>query len=59
MMVTDSRTRSVLLLVSGMAAGALLAVFTLRTGGDPLTSLTLALPFLLAVLTGVAKTTTA
>ena len=59
MMATDPRTRSVPLLVGGLAAGAVLAVLTIRPGGGPLTALVTALPFLLAALTGVAKTTTA
>ena len=59
MIATDARTRSGTLLVGGMAAGAVLAVLTTRPGGGLLTPLATALPFLLAALTGVAKTTTA
>jgi hypothetical protein len=47
------------LVVGGVAAGAILAVLTTRPGGGSLTPLVLVLPFLLAALTGVAKTTTA
>jgi hypothetical protein len=42
-----------------MAAGAVLAVLTMRPGGGSLTPLVMALPFFLAALTGMAKTTTA
>ena len=59
MIATDARVRSIPLLVSGMAAGAVLAMLTTRPGGGPPTPLVMALPFLLAALTGVAKTTTA
>ena len=59
MTAIDRRVRPARLLVSGVAAGALLAMLTTRPGGGPLTPLVLALPFLLAALTGVAKTTTA
>jgi hypothetical protein len=56
MTAIDWRTRPVLLLVGGVAAGAVMAVLTTRPGGAYLAA---ALPFLLAALTGVAKTTTA
>ncbi len=59
MLATIARARPVPLLVSGVAAGAVLAVLSTRPGGGPLTPLVMALPFLLAALTGVAKTTTA
>ena len=59
MTVIDRRVGPVPLLVGGVAAGALLAVLTAQPGGRPLTPLVMALPFLLAALTGVAKTTTA
>jgi hypothetical protein len=59
MTATDRRARSVPLLVSGMAVGALLAVLTASPGGGSLAPLAMALPFFLAGLTGVAKTTTA
>jgi hypothetical protein len=58
MMATDLRARSAPLLVAGLAAGALLALLTARPGGGLLAPLVAALPFLLAALTGVAKTTT-
>jgi hypothetical protein len=58
MMATDRRGRSVPLLAAGMAAGAVLALLTTRPGGGALTALATVLPFLLAALTGVAKTTT-
>jgi hypothetical protein len=59
MTATDPRARSVPLLGAGMAAGAVLAVLTMRAGGGALIALVTALPFLLAALTGMAKTTTA
>ncbi len=59
MMATDLRARSVPLLVGGMTVGTLLAVLTTRLGGGSAAPLAMGLPFLLAVLTGVAKTTTA
>ena len=59
MTAIDRRARPVLLLVGGVAAGALLAVLAAQPGDGPLTPLVMALPFILAVLTGVAKTTTA
>ncbi len=59
MMASDRRARPVPLLVGGVATGAVLAMLTTRPGGGPLTPLVMALPFLLAALTGVAKTTTA
>ncbi len=59
MIATDARVRSIPLLVSGVAAGAVLAVLTTRPGDGPLAPLVMVLPFLLAALTGVAKTTTA
>jgi hypothetical protein len=59
MTAIDWRTRPVLLLVGGVAAGAVMAVLTTRPGGAYLAALAAALPFLLAALTGVAKTTTA
>ena len=59
MTVTDPPARPMPLLVAGMAVGAVLAVLTTRPGGGLLTVLVAALPFLLAALTGVAKTTTA
>ncbi len=59
MIAIDRRRRCVPLLVGGVAAGALLAVLSAPTSGGPLTPLVMALPFLLAALTGVAKTTTA
>ena len=59
MMATDPRARSVPLLVGGMAVGALLALLTARPGGGSLAPLAMALPFVLAALTGVANTTTA
>jgi hypothetical protein len=59
MITSDGRARPVPLLVGGVAAGALLAVLHAQPGGGPLTPLVMALPFLLAALTGVAKTTTA
>ena len=59
MTAIDRRARPVPLLVGGGAAGALLAVLTAQPGGGPLTPVVMALPFLLAALTGVAKTTTA
>lgn len=59
MTATDPRARSVPLLVAGMAAGVVLAVLTTRPGSGSLAPLVTALPFLLAALTGVAKTTTA
>ena len=58
MTASDRRARSVPLLVGGVVAGCVLAVLTTRPGGVPLAPL-VALPFLLAALTGVAKTTTA
>jgi len=42
-----------------MITGATLAVLSTRLGGGPPTPLVMALPFFLAALTGVAKTTTA
>lgn len=59
MTATNQLARSVPLLVGGVAAGASLAMLTTRSGGGPLAPLAMALPFLLAALTGVAKTTTA
>ena len=59
MTAIDLRARSVPLLVGGVAAGALLAMLTTRPGGAPRAPLATALPFFLAALTGVAKTTTA
>jgi hypothetical protein len=59
MTAIERQARPVPLLVGGVAAGALLAVLATRPGGGSLTPLVLALPFLLAALTGVAKTTTA
>ena len=56
MTAIDRRACPVLLLVGGVALGAVLAVLTTRPGGVPVAA---ALPFLLAALTGVAKTTTA
>ncbi len=53
------RARPVPLLVGGAAAGAILAVLATRSGDGSLTPLVVALPFLLAALVGVAKTTTA
>jgi hypothetical protein len=58
MIATDARTWSMPLLVGGMVIGVVLAVLTTRPGGGALTALATALPFLLAALTGVAKTTT-
>ena len=55
MTAIDWWARPVLLLVGGVALGAGVAVLTTRPGGV----LVAALPFLLAALTGVAKTTTA
>jgi hypothetical protein len=55
MTAIDWQARPVLLLVSGVTLGAVLAVLITRPGGV----LVAALPFLLAALTGVAKTTTA
>jgi hypothetical protein len=55
MTAIDWRARPVLLLAGGMITGAILAVLTTRPGGV----LVAAMPFILAVLTGVAKTTTA
>lgn len=48
-------------LCGGVAAGSLLALLTRTSGGAEPTAVALvvALPFLLATLTGVAKTTTA
>ena len=59
MIAIDRRRWSVPLLVGGVALGAVLAVLSTPTSGGPLTPLVMALPFLLAALTGVAKTTTA
>jgi len=59
MTAIDRRARPVLLLVSGVVAGAALAILSTRPGGGQLIPLVMALPFLLAVLTGAAKTTTA
>ena len=59
MIATDRWARSVPLLVGGIAVGAVLALLTTRPGDGPLTPLAMALPFVLAALTGVAKTTTA
>jgi hypothetical protein len=55
MAAIDRRARPELLLVGGVALGAVLAVLTTRPGGV----LVAAMPFILAALTGVAKTTTA
>jgi hypothetical protein len=55
MTAIDRQARPVLLLVGGGVLGAVVAVLTTRQGGV----LVAALPFLLAALTGVAKTTTA
>ena len=61
MMATGPRARRVPLLVGGVAAGSLLAVLARAHGGGApsLAPLAAALPFLLAALTGVAKSTTA
>lgn len=59
MMAIDRRMRPGLLLVGGVALGAVLAVLTTRPGGTSFAVLVTLLPFLLAALTGVAKTTTA
>lgn len=59
MMGNNLGSRSVPLLVGGVAGGAVLAMLTTRPGGDALAPLATALPFFLAALTGVAKTTTA
>ena len=59
MTAIDRRARLTLLLVGGVAAGAVLAVLSTRPDSGPLTPMVIALPFLLAALTGVAKTTTA
>ena len=59
MTATDARARSVPLLAGGVTVGAVLAVLITRPGGTPLAVLATLLPFLLAALTGVAKTTTA
>jgi hypothetical protein len=55
MAAIDRRTRPERLLVGGVALGAVLAVLTTRSGGV----LVAAMPFILAALTGMAKTTTA
>ena len=59
MTASDRRARPAALLVGGVAAGVGLAVLTRGPGGGSLVPLAMALPFLLAALTGVAKTTTA
>ena len=61
MIAADARERHVPLLVGGAAAGSVLALLAeLHGGGGPaFAALAAALPFLLAALTGVAKTTTA
>lgn len=60
MTAIDRQVRIEPLLVGGVAAGIVLAVLIERPGGGPLAAtLAMALPFLLAMLTGVAKTTTA
>ena len=60
MVATETRARRVPLLVGGVAAGALLALLAGALGGarSPATP-PAALPFVLAALVGVAKTTTA
>jgi hypothetical protein len=58
MTAIDRRARPALLLVGGVAAGVVLAVLTGGPARGPLAPLATALPFLLAALTGVAKTTT-
>jgi hypothetical protein len=59
MTAIDRRARPAALLVGGVAAGVGLAMLTGGPRGGPLAPLAMALPFLLAALTGVAKTTTA
>lgn len=59
MIESDRRAQSMLLLVGGVALGAVLAVLIRRPDGASLAVLATLLPFLLAALTGVAKTTTA
>ncbi len=59
MIATDARAGPALLLVGGVAAGGGLAVLATRPGGTSLAVLATVLPFLLAALMGVAKTTTA
>ena len=60
MIATDARAWRVPLLVGGAAAGSVLAVLARGPdGGGAPAALAAALPFLLAALTGVAKTTTA
>jgi hypothetical protein len=59
MTATNPRARFMPLLGAGLAVGAILALVTSRPGGRSLTPFVAALPFLLAALTGVAKTTTA
>jgi hypothetical protein len=60
MTAIDRRARPAPLLVGGLATGVVLAVLTGRPESGPLAVLlATALPFLLAALTGVAKTTTA
>jgi hypothetical protein len=59
MMAANLGARSMRLLIGGMATGAALAVLTMSSGSGAPTLLATSLPFLLAALTGVAKTTTA
>jgi len=59
MTAIDRWARPAPLLVGGVAAGVVVAVLTGRPGGGSVAPLVTVLPFLLAALTGVAKTTTA
>ena len=62
MIRTRQGARWLAVLLGGVAAGCVLALITrARTGGaaPPLAAIVSLLPFLLAVVTGVAKTTTA